>query len=92
MQTQTHVQTTATAGHTPPQFLRIEDVMDRTGFARSQVYRMIRRGEFPKQIRISHKLAVWSERAISDWILETLGEADGSTTALRRCADLDDLL
>lgn len=39
--------------------LRLKQVMEITGLSRTEIYRRIQAGLFPKQTRQSHKVAVW---------------------------------
>ncbi|TPN04557.1 AlpA family phage regulatory protein [Mesorhizobium sp. B2-1-2] len=39
--------------------LRLKHVMEITGLSRTEIYRRIQAGRFPKQTRQSHKVAVW---------------------------------
>lgn len=52
----------------PDRILRIRTVLQRTSLSRSTLYRKIREGSFPKQVRISVHGAGWRESAISRWI------------------------
>ena len=54
----------------PDNFHRMPDICKRTGLPRSTIYRLIKEGTFPKQIKLSERTAVWSESSISDWIEE----------------------
>lgn len=49
--------------------LRISEVLQRVGVARSTLYRWSQEGFFPRQIRISHKVSVWLEADVEEWIL-----------------------
>lgn len=49
--------------------IRLPEVMRRTGMSKTDVYRKIKSGDFPKQIRRSHKVAVWVERQIDAWVM-----------------------
>jgi prophage regulatory protein len=53
----------------PDRILRIRSVMERTGLSRSTLYRKIRQGDFPKQIRISVRCIGWRESAVEAWML-----------------------
>jgi len=55
--------------------LRIGKVMARTGLTRSTIYRMMAAGEFPRQRRLAHRVAVWSEREVAQWLRKTLERA-----------------
>jgi prophage regulatory protein len=62
---------------TPVKLLRFPVVRERTGLSRSTIWRLERRGEFPKHHRIAPNIVAWSEHEVSRWIEERLG-ADGS--------------
>lgn len=48
--------------------LRIDEVSRRVGFGKTAIYALIKKGRFPPQRRLSHRIAVWRERDISEWI------------------------
>ena len=48
--------------------IRLPGVMKITGFCRSQIYRLINIGEFPKQIHISPGSVAWLESELEDWM------------------------
>jgi prophage regulatory protein len=48
--------------------LRIRSVLERTGLSRSTLYRKIRGGTFPKQVRIAERCAGWRESAVREWL------------------------
>jgi prophage regulatory protein len=69
--------TGAAATPVPPvKLLRFPVVRERTGLSRSTIWRLERRGEFPKHHRIAPNIVAWSEPEISRWIEERLG-SDG---------------
>ncbi len=43
-------------------------VADRTSLSRTTLWRLVRRGEFPKPVRVSPGRVAWSESAINGWI------------------------
>ncbi|OOH88700.1 hypothetical protein BMT54_08335 [Pasteurellaceae bacterium 15-036681] len=49
-------------------FLRLEDVIAKTGLKRSTIYSKIKSGEFPKSIAISANSVAWLESEINHWI------------------------
>lgn len=51
----------------PGRFLRMPEVKAMVGRSPRQIYRMIKEGEFPRQRRQSHKVAVWYENEILAW-------------------------
>jgi prophage regulatory protein len=53
----------------PLRFLRFSAVRDRTGLSRSTIWRLERRGMFPKHRRISTNAVAWLEQEINEWLL-----------------------
>jgi prophage regulatory protein len=74
----------AAAPVAPVKLLRFTAVRERTGLSRSTIWRLERRGEFPKHRRIAPNIVAWSEREVSRWIEERLGSDD--------CADREPVL
>lgn len=51
------------------QFLRRQQVQDRTGLARSTIYEMIEKGSFPAPVKLGGVRSVaWIEAEVSDWM------------------------
>jgi prophage regulatory protein len=48
--------------------LRIDTVAARLGLSRSQVWRMVKEGRFPKPRRLSTRAVAWLEPEVSAWI------------------------
>ena len=48
--------------------LRLQEVMNRTGIARSTIYYKIERGCFPAQLRLGPKMVGWYKSEIDAWI------------------------
>ena len=48
--------------------LRLPEVMKRTALSRSQIYRLIDFGEFPKQVPLSERAVGWIEEEIDLWL------------------------
>ncbi|EXF95592.1 DNA-binding protein [Pseudomonas fluorescens HK44] len=51
-------------------FLRLDEVLHTTGLGRNTVYRRIREGTFPKQIRIGPNSVAWRQSAIAKWMFD----------------------
>ena len=51
-------------------FLRIHDVMQRTGLARSTVWLWVKQGKLPAPIKLSERVTVWRESDLNDWMNE----------------------
>ena len=48
--------------------LRFTDVRERTGLSRSTVWRLERRGAFPKHVKVSANIVAWLEEDVVEWI------------------------
>ncbi len=53
----------------PLRFIRLQTVRDRTGLSRSTIWRLERRGDFPKHRRISLNAVGWLEAEVDEWVL-----------------------
>jgi prophage regulatory protein len=53
----------------PLRFLRFSAVRERTGLSRSTIWRLERRGVFPKHRRISSNAVAWLEQEVNEWVL-----------------------
>lgn len=58
--------------------LRMRTVLQRIGLSRSTVYRKMKEGTFPCQVRLSEHCSGWRESEINRWINDPVryGEAD----------------
>lgn len=54
--------------------LRMQAVMDRTGFKRSKLYALVAEGKFPRPVKIEG-CAVWRKSQIDAWIADRLAGA-----------------
>ncbi|WP_423332075.1 helix-turn-helix transcriptional regulator [Rhizobium wenxiniae] len=54
--------------------MRIDSVCAVTGLSRSEIYRRVQAGTFPKQTRISHRYSAWKSHEIADWIRQAMGD------------------
>lgn len=57
-------------------FLRLKDVMECTGLARSTVYKLIEEGSFPKSVSLGARAVAWVEGEVQEWILSKIEERD----------------
>lgn len=48
--------------------LRRREVEARTGLARSTIYDWMKRGEFPKPVKLGARLVAWRESDIDAWL------------------------
>ncbi|EGT0668112.1 AlpA family transcriptional regulator [Citrobacter werkmanii] len=52
--------------------LRLNQVLDKTGLKRSQIYTYMRTGDFPKSVKIGPSSVAWLESEIEEWINQKL--------------------
>jgi prophage regulatory protein len=52
----------------PKRALRLNDVLTKVGISRTQLYRLISRGQFPRQFHLSERTAVWDEAEVDAWL------------------------
>ena len=55
-------------------FLRLSDVMHRTGLSRSSIYLAMSKGEFPQSINLGARSVGWLDSEIDNWIESHLNE------------------
>jgi prophage regulatory protein len=55
--------------------LRLPQVSERTGISKTQIYRLMQRGEFPLPARLSERVVAWDEDLISDWLSNRFAKA-----------------
>ena len=48
-------------------FLRLPEVKDAVGMSRSQIYRLIQLGQFPKPVKIGARVSVWPDNIVKEW-------------------------
>jgi prophage regulatory protein len=56
----------------PLRFIRFTGVRHRTGLSRSTIWRLERRGAFPKHRRLSTNAVGWLEQEIDQWVRSRL--------------------
>ena len=61
-------------------FLRLPAVKKRTGFESSQIYKLIKQGQFPKQINLGPQSVAWLEPEVSDWMEQRILESRGGVS------------
>lgn len=53
-------------------FIRLKEVMSMCGKSRSSVYDAMRRGEFPKAVKLGGRSTAWVKSEIDAWIQECI--------------------
>ena len=59
----------------PSRLVRLPEVLLRVGWSRSQVYKQVGLGRFPRPVRLSERTVAWLEADIDQWIQERVGAA-----------------
>ena len=67
-------------------FLRRTEVERLTGLPRSTIYEKMKRGEFPKNVRISGRAVGWLETEIADWQAARIAQRDNAAVEQGRAA------
>lgn len=57
--------------------LRLKDVIEKTGLARSTIYKHIDLGIFPKPVPLGGRAVGWVDSELQEWISERIRERDG---------------
>lgn len=50
--------------------IKIKKVKDRTGLSKPTIYRLMRTGRFPKQMKTSDNTVAWVESEVDGWLAE----------------------
>lgn len=59
-------------------FLRLSEVLNRTGMSRSTLYEQISAGSFPKPVKVSSRTNGWPDNEIAEWIAERVRQRDNA--------------
>ena len=65
---------------------RLPNVLHHTGLSRSTIYEMIRRNEFPGQIRLGKRAVGWLASDVTKWVntrISKSADSDSSSSPLR---------
>lgn len=55
-------------------FLRLKDVINRTGLTKGSIYNHMKKGLFPHNISLSSKIVVWLESEIDAWMTKQIND------------------
>jgi prophage regulatory protein len=56
--------------------LRLKDVIEKTGLARSTIYKYVDEGTFPKPIPLGGRSVGWVDSEVHDWIMNAIQKRD----------------
>lgn len=60
----------------PESLLRLDAVKARTGLSRSETYRRIADGSFPRPINLSKRMAAWPASEVDAWVQQQIAMRD----------------
>ena len=55
-----------------PRLIKLDTVLEITTLSVPTIYRLMKKGQFPKQIKVSERSARWSESEVLEYINEKL--------------------
>ncbi|MXX36323.1 MAG: AlpA family transcriptional regulator [Gemmatimonadetes bacterium] len=56
-------------------FLRLPEVLARTGLSRSTIYVRLEQGRFPRPVSLGSRAVGWIEAEVDEWIRERIDES-----------------
>ncbi len=59
----------------PTRFLRLPEVMERTGLSRSTIYVRVAAGCFPRPVALGGRAVGWIEAEVEEWVEERIAES-----------------
>ena len=71
---------TSTTERTTPlgvRFLRLPEVLERTGLSRSTIYVRLDQGRFPRPVSLGGRAVGWIEAEVDEWIREQIEASRG---------------
>ena len=57
--------------------MKLPEVIELTTFSSATIYRLIDKGEFPKQIKLTERSSAWSLEEVYSWIEEKKDARNG---------------
>ncbi|RTL61646.1 MAG: AlpA family phage regulatory protein [Hyphomicrobiales bacterium] len=61
----------------PKRFLRIRDVSESIGFSRGHIYELMKKGQFPKPVKVGHA-SLWPSSEIDEWSARQVAQRDSA--------------
>jgi len=55
--------------------IRLTEVLCRTGYSKASIYRLIRQGRFPVQVKIGPRSVAFIESEVDEWINQRIEES-----------------
>ena len=60
--------------------IKLPEVKELTTFSSATIYRLIQKGEFPRQRKLAERSVVWLEKEIYEWIEKKIDTKDEGET------------
>ena len=60
------------------QFIRLSEVVAMTGVSESTIYDWIKKGLFPRQVKLLGKISAWEKNEVLDWMNEAIAVRDAA--------------
>ena len=76
-----HSTPTVPSDYRPLILLRLPEVQRRTGKSKSDIYREVAAGSFPRPVQLSERARGWVEGEVNAWIAARVAERDGRSAA-----------
>ncbi|MDB1122234.1 AlpA family transcriptional regulator [Vibrio algarum] len=57
-------------------FIRLKEVISKTGLSRSTIYSLIKEGRFPPNVPIGSRSVAWVESEVEEWLEESVQVRD----------------
>jgi prophage regulatory protein len=67
--------------------LRLKDVIEKTGIARSTIYKYVDAGTFPEPIPLGGRSVGWVDSEIHNWIAEKIENRDIANHPMSRASE-----
>ena len=67
----------------PVRFLRLPEVLARTGLSRSTIYVRLDQGRFPRPVSLGARAVGWIEAEVDEWIRERIATSRGRDAQAR---------
>ena len=59
-------------------FIRLSEVIERTGLSKSTIYLYINQAQFPPPLKLGARVSAWLESEVNQWIEEKISSRNNS--------------
>lgn len=67
-----HTERRAQPRHGAPRFIRLKQVMELCALSKTSVYEAMKKGEFPKAVKLGGRASAWVKSEVEDWIQQCI--------------------